>query len=639
MAGIPKEHEGLYFDALVRTQKKLSVLSLIHATYHAKKMGLLGDSMKIEIAQRLENAYNLFRKYPKGADSGSGSYTSELAQFESQYTIGHEMCIWKDNSLDLNDEAIEVAENRITITDYFDKIFLNYFQPINGEAIHPVYQITSFMIQNNVDYIEKKNIANALTVECGNEMLNALCNYLKDTSYFDYSNGVLSITSDRTPDEINSLCNTTYIGEVGLRQARIDLVENDSYAEYIFSGSMLEKSTSNVIELERYTLDELTKILQEACDLSEEKVVAIHMFGIRYGELIVQESYSRKEIINKSGLKSSYLTELNKGISLSKYVKEKNKEDITKIIDLETGASIIQVRKPRVGKVNPLNTILYGPPGTGKTYSTVGYALAIIDNELPQFTKDSYDNRKNKVSRFDELVESGRIAFTTFHQSYGYEDFVQGLRPKQDVTLSFDYEDGVFKRISERAMKDSKRDYVLIIDEINRGNISKIFGELITLLEEDKRCGEINQLSINLASGYKFSVPNNLYILGTMNSADKSISLIDSALRRRFDFIERSPEIDMVENEIMRSCLENINLYLRKELRSTDMLIGHSYFMGRDVTHLDNIMNKNIIPLLYEYFYDDENKVKKALSVLDGTGFKVVTSMNARIKVEPNSEQ
>lgn len=239
------------------------------------------------------------------------------------------------------------------------------------------------------------------------------------------------------------------------------------------------------------------------------------------------------------------------------------------------------------------------------------------------------------MKKYEHQVEKGNIVFTTFHQSYGYEEFVQGLRPDaSNSQIKFCIVDGVFKKIAKRAMNDHKENYVIIIDEINRGNISKIFGELITLIEEDKRWGELNQMSANLPLGGKFAVPNNLYIIGTMNSADKSISLIDTALRRRFDFVEMAPMIEIIEDLKLRKVLKALNEYLKKELRSTDLLIGHSYFIDRTIDNLNTIMNKNIIPLLYEYFYDDEAKIKKALDCISNTGFEIDKNAAGRIKIK-----
>lgn len=289
---------------------------------------------------------------------------------------------------------------------------------------------------------------------------------------------------------------------------------------------------------------------------------------------------------------------------------------------------------PRINPLHPLNQIIYGAPGTGKTYSSIEYAMAIIENRPISNAAQTREQRQELMNRYASCVAAGRVVFTTFHQSYGYEEFVQGIRPDAKAGgISFKKVDGVFKTIADKARNDTDNSYVIIIDEINRGNISKIFGELITLIEDDKRWGELNQLSVTLPMGEAFSVPNNLYVIGTMNSADKSISLIDTALRRRFVFVEMAPNEALIEDEILRGVLIALNAYIKKELRSTDLLVGHAYFIGKTANDLGGIMNNNIIPLLYEYFYDDEAKVKKALDCLSGTDFVIDATYRGRIRI------
>ena len=336
--------------------------------------------------------------------------------------------------------------------------------------------------------------------------------------------------------------------------------------------------------------------------------------------------------VKKCGISNAVFNHIMWFYALSEEIPE---EDIEK--DMKTCMEII--REPRTNKIHPINVIVYGAPGTGKTYSMVEYALAIIDNvTLETFIKKHPDHKAN-IIRYKELVKSKQIVFTTFHQNYGYEEFIQGLRPDKDSeSMTFKVVDGVFKTIADEAINDTEgKNYVIIIDEINRANISKVFGELITLIEEDKRWGELNEMSATLQSGEQFAVPNNLYIVGTMNSADKSISLIDAALRRRFEFIEQKPDYNLVSDPVLKKMIKNINLSLVEELDSTDLLVGHSYFINKTEKDLCNILNNNIIPLLYEYFYDNRKKIASLLNnaIKDsGARIEIIDEKVGRLRVK-----
>ena len=284
------------------------------------------------------------------------------------------------------------------------------------------------------------------------------------------------------------------------------------------------------------------------------------------------------------------------------------------------------------------NLILYGPPGTGKTYNSVIYAVAICDGK----PVDELTDYAAVMSRYNELKKAGRISFTTFHQSYGYEEFIEGIKPiidenKQDI--GYTIEPGVFKRFCDNAksitristgiesavIEENTEPYVFIIDEINRGNISKIFGELITLIESTKRAGMPEAASAILPySGDEFSVPSNVYILGTMNTADRSIALMDTALRRRFQFVEMMPDSDVlrkihadkVEDLDVAAMLDKINERI-EYLYDREHTIGHAFFtdLKDDATleKLQSIFEKSVIPLLQEYFYEDYQKIQLVL--------------------------
>jgi len=291
-------------------------------------------------------------------------------------------------------------------------------------------------------------------------------------------------------------------------------------------------------------------------------------------------------------------------------------------------------KRPAQRSDHPRNRILYGPPGTGKTYSTVSHALAIVDGVKPSAVIAEPDRQRFRRLRFQRAADSapakGQIAMVTFHQNYAYEDFVEGIRPALTATdenrgatsteLGYELRGGIFRTICKAAEDAHDRNFVLIIDEINRGNIPKIFGELITLIEPSRRLGADDATMVTLPySGDDFGVPDNLYIIGTMNTADRSIQQMDTALRRRFTFVEMMPDAnhDLIGEDVegvncrkmLRAMNERIALLLDREHQ-----IGHTYLLNVEtMEQLADTFRNRIFPLLQEYFYDDWRKIRAVL--------------------------
>ncbi|NLK01296.1 MAG: AAA domain-containing protein, partial [Clostridia bacterium] len=288
-----------------------------------------------------------------------------------------------------------------------------------------------------------------------------------------------------------------------------------------------------------------------------------------------------------------------KGYSASQFLEEV-------FIDEEKYKEIIYSLKSKK------NIILQGPPGVGKTFAAKRIAYAMM------------------ASKDDDKIE-----MIQFHQSYSYEDFIQGFRPAKDGT--FELRNGVFYNFCQQARNNPENDYFFIIDEINRGNLSKVFGELMLLLEFDKRGPEF-ALELTYSQGEKFYVPENIYLIGTMNTADRSLALVDYALRRRFRFISLEPafdsdkflshlrqnKIDTQSMEKIRSKMKALNNKIRDDTRELGKgyEIGHSYFCTKPMPGesiagwYKRIIQLEIKPLLYEYWFDNEETAKTEVEKL-----------------------
>lgn len=271
----------------------------------------------------------------------------------------------------------------------------------------------------------------------------------------------------------------------------------------------------------------------------------------------------------------------------------------------------IQTILERKGQV-----ILYGPPGTGKTYWASCAALDLAALEafgrlFDKLTTDEQDTVRGTA------FTPGLVRSCTFHPAYGYEDFLECYRPQQGINgqLVFELRDGIFRQVCREAAAAPKRRFILLIDEINRGDIPRIFGELLTLLEMDKRDRFRLQLPL---SGEWFTVPPNVWLIGTMNTADRSIALLDAALRRRFGFVELMPEpavfgrAQVAGSLPLGPWLRALNRRVREHVGrdARNLQIGHAYLLKEgqpitDLSHFTQVLADDIFPLLEEYCYED----------------------------------
>ena len=290
----------------------------------------------------------------------------------------------------------------------------------------------------------------------------------------------------------------------------------------------------------------------------------------------------------------------------------------------------------------------------GKSY----FEGKLLENKFTDIKEDiqkATSNTSNDTKSKNDYINKENYNFVTFHQKYGYEDFIEGIKPalseerdeNNSSNLSFTIKKGIFYKACEKALflagyedydecfKDTKENveqlkdrfkkakpYALFIDEINRANISAVFGELITLIEDTKRIGASEEMWVTLpVSDDKFCVPPNLYIIGTMNTADRSVALLDIALRRRFAFEYMGPDYSKIED--WSDLLKALNQIIYEKKKNTDFFIGHSFFLdvsgkpkAKSELALADIFNTKIIPLLMEYFQNNVNVVVEILNEL-----------------------
>lgn len=492
------------------------------------------------------------------------------------------------NGKEVNIELIEEIERKIIFKDK------NYFNAYSNHLV----------ALDNLDlYLEEKKIKD------------------KDNIFKTYSNAF------RILFQIHyNFYNDKFILEFDeisrfIRDDCLKLKDKLNFSNVSFSGSNNLGSTScwiafypKINEKHQNSYQLFIRISPKGDRYPESSII----YGLTSGSNVLEEVQDLKiqqvDNFNFDEFLQFYRVSLPKFWELNQDVKLKQKKgEIKKKTEISEEESVgEEVEEATI----PLNQILYGPPGTGKTYKTIEMAVHIIEPEY----KDK--SRVECEKKYRELYDNGQIKFIAFHQSYTYEDFIEGLRYEKDSDKPLP-KPGIFKDLIDAANKNEDLNYVLIIDEINRGKISKVFGELITCIEHDKRKGMVNEIEVELPySKTKFKIPSNIYILGTMNSTDRSIALIDYALRRRFRFIKIYPDPEIIRDELIDKNLNEIFvgnlvkifqvLNQRVEaLLDKDHTIGHSFFLEINKEQdLYKVWYNQIIPLLEEYFYNDWEKLK-----------------------------
>lgn len=447
-----------------------------------------------------------------------------------------------------------------------------------------------------------------------------------------------------------------------------------------------QESKQHTEQLDFY-VPPLSEIWQKREDLAEKSVaitpideVLTQQETIEPLNLILFGPPGTGKTYELNQLKTKYVSEaqtLTREQWLGEQLVEKSWHDVIfmALVDLGGKSKVAQIanheyvlsKAKAQGRINALNSTIWATlqTHTPEESKTVKYARRVppylfdkTDDSFWIILPESQDESAELIVLSKQLKQQpeesetiSRYEFVTFHQAYSYEDFVEGIRPElneESGELSYSPQDGVFRRICQRAETDPEHRYAIFIDEINRGNVAKIFGELITLIETDKRTSGDKGMRITLPYSRKpFGVPDNLDIYGSMNTADRSISLLDTALRRRFRFKELMPDsskiagsddagniLDDDGNQInLRRLVDAMNHRIRF-LLSRDLMLGHAYLCPvTNLTQLKTVFLNQFIPLLQEYFYEDWHKIQLVFRDIDATGKLVEAPIVGHLKL------
>ena len=551
-----KNHDHIYFDTLCRTKKAESVLSLIHATYQAK----LNKGNKEDIAKHLVNAYELFK-------FDAGSYTGETSQFESQYTIGHELGIWKNSDLDLTDTALQVAKNIITIKEYFDIFFLNYIQPIDGKIVHPLYLVLNYAKQNQLTQITKSDLNDIFSFASKPEKneINGLFNMLIGSNYFEQKNSTTLLITTNVSETLEK-CNLSLVEEQ-YEVVKEKFKDLEAYLDYLLSTGRdtalsntewiisANPSTYNhqssfakfgAIEWHQsanFSVGDIAYIYTGRPFQKITNVVRVTKINIPLEEREIDdnefwigdkgaasETYVKLELIktiddDRLSLESLKQHGLNAPPQRPIKVNDELHEYISFVLNGE-------IRNNIVG----YNKIYYGIPGCGKSYHIEHTDLKDADKDRDVFR-------------------------TTFYLDYSNSDFIGQIYPQVEKgedgkdRVTYKRIPGPFTNALARAYSEPNKMIYLVIEEINRGNAAAIFGDLFQLLDRlseewngrypgDSEYpinnefieGYLKEKNIKIPYGQnKIFVPKNMTILATMNTSDQNVFPLDTAFKRRWD--------------------------------------------------------------------------------------------------------
>ena len=591
--------------------------------------------------------------------------------YTSFYTIARELGIYYQDANDLfilGDIAQKYVDGQISYNDYLKYYILNTEFLINGEVVHPFEEILNTLkggplaIDNIVQLCVKcipvnKRAANAT------DKLNTFIRRAVDANLIKKEGDKYSIAKDFiitqkaiTKSGIDKVAfENEFVGAVKSKQENIvkKMINRDILPIILDNTSVYRRNEDLNIFNDRdteYTTNPLKKPLNQILfgppgtgktdatvekaldilelktdDRTENREIFRSLLNKKIFFVTMHPSYSYEDFVQgikpRTSDKGELLFEPKPGIfkivsDLATNIFEDDGEVIDNEVDNKDLLRIFYFLSKFNAKEDKKASNYFGANTYSNTYKIIGDKFNINPNTI-----------NNHVDKFDYLASEERAGWKPRNGSedkldnsemWPYNDVYNELKDK-----SFDQVKEVIKAIEKKTETKVKRtekntNYVLILDEINRANISKVFGELITLLEEDKRIGKENELSVTLPSGEIFSVPPNLYIIGTMNTADKSIALVDIALRRRFQFIPVYPDSAIITSFCKSAdkadkvlFMDSLNTRLRVD-KGVDFQIGHAYFLKANL--LADVINENVIPLLTEYYRNDLEKVKKLLS-------------------------